>query len=157
MSNLSYTIVGLLCQVLSPVPIGTRRGLFSLLWALLSGRFLASRGAVFPALSALGLPPEEVRRAEAALAYGSYRTSDLVSAWHQAVREAGHWRPHSHDGIHPVACDLVGFYRPHLALCTTKHYTSQAGKALPALVYGLCVEVGSIGTMRLGVPRLLLR
>ena len=157
MSNLPYAIVALLCQVLAPVPIGTKRGLFSLLWALLSGRFLASRGAVFPALSALGLVPEEVRRAEAALAYGSYRTSDLVSAWHKAVREAGHWRPHRYDGLHPVACDLVGFYRPHLVGCTTKHYTSQAGKALPALVYGLCVEVGSVGTMRLGVPRLLLR
>jgi hypothetical protein len=124
---------------------------------LLSGRFLESRGAVFPALSAIGLAPEEVRRAEAALAYGSYRTSDLVSAWHRVVQEQGHWRPHSYDGVRPVPCDLTGFYRPHLSDCTTKHYTSQAGKALPALTFGLCVEVGSVGTMRLGLPRLLLR
>jgi hypothetical protein len=52
---------------------------------------------------------------------------------------------------------LTGFFRPHLGNCTTKHYTSQAGKALPALVYGLCVEVGCVGRMRLGIPRLLLR
>jgi hypothetical protein len=112
---------------------------------------------VFPALLALGLAPEEVHRAEAALAYGSYRTQDCVSAWHRIVREQGHWRPHCYDGIRPVACDLTGFYRPHLVGCTTKHYTSQAGKALPAFVFGLCVEVGSVGTMRLGLPRLLLR
>ena len=160
MSNLSYVIVTLLCRVLLSVPIGTNRGLFTVLWALLSGRFLASRGAVFPA-AALGLPDAEVRRAEAALAYGRFRTSDLVSDWHQIVREQGHWRPHSYEGIRPVASDLSGFYRPRLGNCTAKHYNSQAGKALPALVYGLCVEVGSVagalGAMRLGLPRLLLR
>jgi DDE superfamily endonuclease len=157
MSNLSDVIVSLLCRVLSSVPIGTNRGLFTLLWALISGRFLGSRGAVFPAVAALGLADAEVRRAEAALAYGSFRTSELVSDWHKIVREQGHWRPHSYEGIHPVACDLTAFYRRRLSNCTTKHYNSQAGKALPALVYGLCVEVGSVGSMRLGVPRLLLR
>jgi DDE superfamily endonuclease len=161
MSKLSDVIVSLLCRVLSSVPIGTNRGLFTVLWALLSGRFLASRGAVFPALAALGLADAEVRRAEAALTYGSFRTSDLVSDWHKIVREQGHWRPHSYEGIQPVACDLSAFYRSRLRNCTTKHYNSQAGKALPALVYGLCVEVGSVGgcprAMRLGLPRLLLR
>jgi hypothetical protein len=157
MSNLSYVIISLLCRVLSSVPIGTNRGLFMVLWALLSGRFLASRGAVFPAIAAMGLADAEVRRAEAALAYGRFRTSDLVSAWHQIVVEQGHWQPHRYEGVCPVSGDLSGFYRPHLATCTTKHYMSQAGKALPALVYGLCVEVGSVGTMRLGLPRLVLR
>jgi len=157
MSTLHYEIVTLLCRVLSSVPIGTKRGLFTVLWALLSGRFLASRGAVIPALAALGLADAEVRRAEAALAYGRFRTSDLVSAWHQVVREEGHWQSHRYEGVRPVSGDLSGFYRPHLAHCTTKHYDSQAGKALPALVYGLCVEVGSVGAMRLGLPRLLLR
>jgi hypothetical protein len=157
MSNLSYEITSLLCRVLSSVPVGTNRGLFILLWALLSGRFLASRGAVFPAIASMGLANDEVRRAEASLAHGRFRTSDLVSAWHQVVREQGHWQPHRHEGISPVSGDLSGFYRPHLGTCTTKHYNSQAGKALSALVYGLCVEVGSVGTMRLGLPRLILR
>ena len=157
MSTLSYEIVTLLCQVLSSVPIGTNRGLFALLWALMSGRFLSSRGAVFPALAALGLTDAEVRRSEAALCYGSMRTSDLVSNWRRVVQEQGRWRAHRYEGIRPIACDLTGFFRPRLATCTTKHYLSQAGKALPALVYGLCVEVGQVGSMRLGVPRLLLR
>lgn len=144
MSNLHYVIVALMCRVLASVPLGTKRGLFTLFWALLSGRFLTSRGAVIPALSAMKLADAEVRRAAAALAWGSFRTCDLVSAWHQFVREQGHWRAHSYEGVRPVACDLTGFYRPQLANCTTKHYDSDAGKALPALVYGLCVEVGSI-------------
>lgn len=157
MSTLSYAIVALLCRVLACVPIGTNYGIFALFWALLSGRFLSSRGAVFPALAAMGLGDAAVCRAEAALAHGRFQTSEMVSNWQTLVREQGHWQPHNYEGICPVACDLTGFFRPRLRDCTTKHYTAQAGKALPALVYGLCVEVGSIGTMRLGVPRLLLR
>jgi hypothetical protein len=157
MSNLSYEIVALLCRVLSSVPIGTNRGLFALMWALLSGRFLASRGAVFPALAAMKLTDAEVRRSAAALANGHFKIQDLVSDWHKVVLEQGKWRSHSYEGVRPIACDLSGFERPRLRNCTTKHYTSKAGKALPALVYGLCVEVGSVGSMRLGLPRLLLR
>jgi len=123
----------------------------------MSGRFLASRGAVIPALAAMGLADDEVRRSEAALAYGRYRTMDLVSAWHKMVYEQGHFRRHSHEGIHPVAGDLTGFFRLRLCDCTTKHFSTQAGKSLPALVFGLCVEVGSVGAMRLGLPRLVLR
>ena len=81
MSNSSYVIVTLLCRVLRSVPLGTKRGIFTLLWALLSGQFLPSRGAVFPALAALGLSVAEVCRAEAALAYGCFRTSELVSGY----------------------------------------------------------------------------
>jgi hypothetical protein len=157
MSNLVYEIIALMCLILSSVPIGTNRGLLTLMWALMSGRFLQSRGAVFPALSALGLAEEEVRRSEAALAYGHYCTQDLVSSWHQTVLEAGRWRPHSYEGIRPVACDLTGFFRARLHNCTTKHYLSLVEKSLPALVFGLCVSVGSVGNTRLGIPRLLLR
>jgi len=157
MSNLSYEIVALLCQVLASVPLGTNRGIAVILWALLSGRFLASRGAVFPALLAMGLSREEVQRSEAALAYGRFQTEDLVAAWHQYVQTQDVWQPHTHEGVRPVACDLSGFYRPRLQDCLTKHFCTLADKKLPALVYGLCVEVGSLGGMRLGVPRLLLR
>jgi hypothetical protein len=157
MSNLHYEIVSLMCRVLSSVPIGTKRCLFALLWALMSGRFLASRGAVIPALAAMGLEDPEVRRSAAALEYGRCRTNDLVSAWHKTVRDHGHWRPHSHEGIRPVAADLTGFYRLRLCDCTTKHFSTQVEKSLPALVYGLCVEVGSVGAMRLGLPRVVLR
>ena len=57
MSAIVYRISCLLEQILDSVPIGTNLGLFSLLFALLSGRLLASHGAVFPALADLGLDP----------------------------------------------------------------------------------------------------
>src|SRR5256885_826497 len=85
MSNIVYRISCLLGQVLRPVPIGTNLGLFRLLFALLSGRLLASRGALFPALSDLGLCPAAVRRAEAALCYGRFDVGDLLLAWQQQI------------------------------------------------------------------------
>ena len=50
MSTIVYRISVLLSAILADVPVGTNLGLFWLLWALISGRFLLSRGAVFPRL-----------------------------------------------------------------------------------------------------------
>ena len=55
-------------SIVADVPLGTHLGLFWLLRALLSGRFLLRRGAVFPALADGGLPADAVRRSGAALA-----------------------------------------------------------------------------------------
>lgn len=55
MSMTVYHISVLLGALLADVPVGTNLGLFWLLWALISGRFLLSRGAAFPALADGGL------------------------------------------------------------------------------------------------------
>jgi hypothetical protein len=157
MSKTVYRICALLCQVLDSVPVGTNLGLFQLLFALLSGRFLPSRGAVFPALADLGLSDAEVRRAEAALATGKWKLADLLTAWRKLVMREGNTQPRIYGGYRPVPCDLVGFFRPHLVGHTGKHYTSQAGKALPAVVFGLSVSVLQIGKTRLPLPRRILR
>ena len=94
---------------------------------LLSGRLLLRRGAVIPALADTGLPDDAVRRCWAALAYGKWQTKHLIDAWQQLLCDEGHWQAHQHGGYRPVACDLVGFFRPHLGECPTKHYASQAG------------------------------
>jgi hypothetical protein len=157
MSQLVYRITTLLGQILKPVPLGTNLGLFQLLFALVSGRFLPSRGAVFPALADLGLSGPEVRRAEAALATGRWQIADLVTAWRAAIRQEGHTQPRSYGGYRPVPCDLVGFFRPRLVGHSGKHYTSHAAKALPAVVVGLSVSVVRLGKTRLAVPRQILR
>jgi hypothetical protein len=72
MSTIVYRMSVLLDSILANVPVGTNLGLFWLLWALVSGRFLLSRGAVFPALADRGLPAAAVRRSGAALAYGRW-------------------------------------------------------------------------------------
>jgi hypothetical protein len=81
---------------------------------LLSGRLLLSRGAVIPGLAALGLGAEAVRRAWAALAYGKWHTAQLLEAWEQLVQEEQVFHAHQYGGYRPVACDLVGFFRPRL-------------------------------------------
>jgi hypothetical protein len=157
MSTIVYRISVLLGAILADVPIGTNLGLFWLLWSLISGRFLLSRGAVFPALAAGGLPADAVRRSGAALAYGRWAIQPLVQAWHQRVQQEGRWRAHRYEGFRPVACDLVGFFRPRLSGCLGKHYHSGADKALPAIVLAVVAAVGSVGKVRLPLLRLLLR
>jgi hypothetical protein len=157
MSTIVYRISVLLGAILAEVPVGTNLGLFWLLWALISGRFLLSRGAVFPALADGGLPAEAVRRSGAALAYGRWAIQPLVQAWHQRVQQEGCWQAHQYEGFRPVACDLVGFFRPRLSGCLGKHYQSGADKALPAVVFAVVATVGSIGPVRFPLVRLMLR
>lgn len=162
MPTLVYRICALLSQVLARVPVGTNLGLLHLLLSLLSGRFLWTRGAVFPALDGLGLTPDAVRRSEAALCYGRWHTAELLECFGQAVRQEGQFVPCEYEGVRPVACDLSAFFRPHLRglegkPLDSKHYASQAGRALPAVVFGLCAAVGRVGRTRLGLPRLVLR
>lgn len=157
MPSLIYRINSVLSRVVSDVPVGTNLGLFPLLWMLLSGRLLQSRGAVIPGLAAFGLSDAAVRRAWAALASGRWRTSTLLAAWQKLVQDHGSWQAHRHGGYRPVACDLVGFWRPRLHGCATKHYCAQAGKALPAIPGGIAARIGSVGTQRLALPCLLVR
>src|SRR5262245_61073243 len=157
MSSRLYRINHVLSRVVADVPLGTNLGLFHLLWTRLSGRLLQSRGAVIPALADFGLGAAAVRRAWAALAYGCWHTAPLLAAWQRAVQDDGRWQAHRHGGYHPGAGDLVGFWRPRLHGCTTKHYCAQAGKALPAIALGIMARVGSVGAQRLALPCLFVR
>jgi hypothetical protein len=157
MSSVLYRINHVLSRVVADVPLGTNLGLFYLLWTLLSGRLLQSRGAVIPALADFGLGAAAVRRAWAALAYGRWSTAPLLAAWQRVVQDDGQWQAHRHGGYRPVACDLVGFWRPRLHACPTKHYCAPAGKALPAIPVGITARIGAVGTQRLALPCLLVR
>src|SRR3989442_4856072 len=112
MSPIVYRISVLLGAILADVPVGTNLGLFWLLWALISGRFLLSRGAVFPALADGGLPADAVRRSGAALAYGRWAIETLVRAWHQVVLQEDRWHAHSYEEFRPVACDSASTISP---------------------------------------------
>jgi len=152
MESVVYRVLTLLCVVVAPVPIGTNRALLDLFWMLLSGRLLAARGALIPALSAVGWPADRVRRAWAALGHGAGTSDRLLTHWRALVAREGRWQAHCHDGYQPVAVDVTGFWRPRLRDCPTTHYHSVAGKALPAMPVGIIARVGSVGTQRLGLP-----
>jgi hypothetical protein len=152
-----YRVATVLCALVAGVPLGTNLGLVLVFWMLLTGRLLASRGAVIPALSALGLSPPVVRRTWAALGQGAWTVEQLLANWQAWVVAEGVWQPHRVGGYVPVAGDVTGFWRPHLRGCPTQHYSAAAGKALPAIPLGIVARVGSAGGQRVGLPRALVR
>jgi len=67
--------------VVQGLPVGTNLALLQLMWVMLQGRLLVSRGAIFPALIAGGLSWTEARRCWAALRYGVWESGELIEAW----------------------------------------------------------------------------
>lgn len=157
MSPIVYRTVEILCALVESLPVGTNLGLLHVLWTLVSGRLLAQRGAVVPALWASGLSQGAVVRAWRALAHGRWQCAELVEALQQWVKQEDRWQPHAHGGYRPVACDLTAFFRPNLRDCRTRHYSSSAKRMLAALPFGLLVRIGSVGTHRIPVPVAIVR
>lgn len=77
MSTACKVTIQVLEYTVKTQPIGPNLALLYLLWALMSGAFLGSRGAIFPALLTLGLTASEVRRCSQAVRTGSW-TSDVL-------------------------------------------------------------------------------
>lgn len=74
--------------------------------------------------SPTGLPADAVRRSGAALAYGCWTVRPLLRAWQHRVHQEGRWHAHRYEGFCPVACGVVGFFRPRLQGCLTASITS---------------------------------
>src|SRR5258707_10048214 len=91
----------LLCTLVVSLPVGTNLGLLHLLWMLVSGRLLATRGAVIPGLDACGLSRRAVRRAWAALGQGDWARQRLLAPWAQGGSGEGHWQAQTPGGYPP--------------------------------------------------------
>jgi hypothetical protein len=143
--------------VVQVVPIGTNIGLVRLLWAMMNGSFLRSRGAIFPALLLNGFTPAEIRRSWVAFAYGSWKIEELLEIWCIYVASKNEWREHCIAGLRVVSIDITGFWRPQLKGWLGKHYHHWAGKALPAVVMGVMVTSGRIHGRRIPLLHTLLR
>src|SRR5258708_23682124 len=142
MPALVYGIAEVWSAMVIALPLGTNLGLFHILWTLLSGRLLQTRGALIPALAATGLEPTAVRRAWAAFAVGAWDVSQLLAALQAVVRPEGRWHPQPTRGYPGVCVDTPGLFSPRLKNCATQHFLSQAGAALPAIPFGLIASVG---------------
>lgn len=157
MQEAVYRVLTLVSALVVDVPVGTNLGLLHLFWMMVCGKLLLSRGAIFPGLSAMGLSEGAVRRAWVALGQGSWTSHRLVKQWARVVEAEGYWQPHQHGGYHPVAVDITGFSRPRLQGCPTSHYSTTAGKALPAIPLGIIARIGSVARQRFGLVRGLVR
>jgi hypothetical protein len=157
MQEAVYRVLTLVSALVVDVPIGTNLGLLHLFWMVVCGKLLVSRGALFPGLSAVGLSEGAARRAWAALGQGRWTSQRLVRSWVRVVEAEGLWQPHLHGGYHPVAVDITAFSRPRLQECPTSHYSTTAGKALPAIPLGIIARIGSVAQQRFGLPLGLVR
>jgi hypothetical protein len=151
------TMIQALAFVVEMTPIGTNLGLLHLLWTMVNGSFMKSRGAIFPALAQNGLSDEEMRRSWSAFRDGSWKISDLLGSWHLLVAQEGNWQERRYAGLRVVSVDTTGFWRPHLQGWAGKHYNSIAGKALPAVVVGVMVTSGQIRGRRIPLLQAIVR
>jgi hypothetical protein len=149
MSDPVYRIYGVLNTLVRRIRVGTNLSVLHLLWALVSGRFLGSRGAVVTALASVGLSDKATRRSMAALSDGRWASESLITAWNELIRAEELVRFHEFEGVRPVPVDMTGFFRPRLVDCSTKHYSQQAKRALPAINFGMIGRTGSVGSQRL--------
>jgi hypothetical protein len=132
--------------------VGTNLALLQFLWMLVSGALLPQRGAIFPALQAIGLSEQATRRAWAAFRRGAWQAAVILRLWQEQVEGLPGWQVHRHEGYRAITVDVTAFWRPALRNCPSKHYHPAANRALPAVIFGVIGEVGHIGGQRLACP-----
>ena len=143
--------------ILQTVPIGTNLALLHLLWSILNGSFLPSRGAIFPGLQLSGFTADESRRSWTAMRYGVWRIDDLLSSWHSHVKSQGQWEAYEYAGYRPVAVDITAFWRPRLTGKVGKYFNSLANRLLGGVGFALVAEVGQVDGHRLPLLRKIIR
>lgn len=143
--------------IVQVVPIGTNIGLIRILWVMVNGSFLQSRGAVFSALHLSGFGVREMRRSWAALRYGVWEINELLETWQIYVNSHNQWRARRYEGYQVLSVDITGFWRPHLQGWLGKHYHNLAQKALPAVVVGVMVISGQVHSQRIPLLRRIVR
>jgi hypothetical protein len=144
--------MNILVALTNGLPVGTNLALLQFLWMLVSGALLPQRGAIFPALQAIGLSNQATRRAWAAFRGGVWQMAILLRLWQEQIEGLPGWRVHRHEGYRAISVDVTAFWRPRLENCPSKHYHPGANRALPAVIFGVVGEVGEIGGQRMACP-----
>lgn len=135
--------------IVQTLPIGTNMGLIRMMWVMMNGSFLQSRGAVCAALHLNGFDAQATRRSWAALRHGSWKINELLENWRMYVASQNQWRARRYEQYRILSVDITGFWRPHLQGWQGKHYHNLAQKALPAVVVGVMILSGQVGTQRI--------
>jgi hypothetical protein len=144
--------MNILVALTKDLPVGTNLAHLHFFWMLVSGALLPQRGAIFPALQAIGLSKDATRRSWAAFRQGAWQTAIILRLWQEQIEGLPGWRVHRHEGYRAITVDVTAFWRPALRKCPSKHYHPAANRALPAVIFGVIGEVGQIGGQRLACP-----
>ena len=143
--------------IVQEVPVGTNLALTHMIWALMNGSFLSSRGAIFPALQASGFSAEESRQSWSGMRYGSWEAEDLLRPLQEYAQSKDGWSAHRYEGYEPVAVDWTTFWRPKLVGWPGKYYHGFSGRAEKGVGLGLIGKVGQIGEQRIGLLQKIVR
>lgn len=138
-------------QIVKPIPIGTNLGLLQLIWAMITGSFLESRGAVHSALQVAGFNDNEIRCSWQALRYGVWHIQELIDHFNNLVSAEATWQPCEYDGYRPLAVDITAIWRPRLQNWLLKLYRQLIGKAYVGIGFGLVVRVGEMDGNRIPI------
>lgn len=153
----SERTVQLLAEIVKPIPKGTNLALLQLMWAMVSGAFLQSRGAVHSAMVAAGFGAEATRRSWQALRRGVWSIDELIERWREIVWRETDWQVQVHQGWQPVALDITAFWRPKLKGWPCRWFHSLAQRLMPGVGIGKVVDVGRVGGQRVPLLRRLFR
>lgn len=143
--------------IVQTVPMGTNLALLQLMWTILNGSFLPSRGGIFPALKASGFTAEESRRIWGAFRHGVWRINECINQWQSYVLAEGQWQSHSYEGYRPVAIDWTAIWRYKLRGWSGKLFNSLIGRAMPGVGFGLVCQVGQVAGQRMPLLRQIIR
>jgi hypothetical protein len=157
MTTASQKTLHVLEQIVKVVPVGTNLALLQLMWAMIIGAFLSSRGAVHSALVCSGYEVDEIRCSWRALRWGQWSIHELLQRFRQQVAQTGQWQSHEYGGYRPVAVDTTAYWRPRLQGWPGKLYRQLAGKAMTGIGFGLIADVGRVGDQRLPLIRQIVR
>lgn len=157
MTTASQKTLQVLEQIVKVVPIGTNLALLQLMWAMITGSFLSSRGAIHTALLIAGFEADEIRRSWHALRGGKWHIQELIQRFRQQVEQTGQWQSREYGGYRPVAVDTTAYWRPRLQGWPGKLFRQLAGKAVTGIGFGLIADVGQIGDHRLPLLRQIVR
>lgn len=151
------TTLQVLEVVVQSLPLGTNLALLHLMWGILNGSFLSSRGAIFPALLSNGFSEQQIRRSWQAMRYGAWSIDNLLHSWRDYVKQEGEWQAHEYQGYKALAVDLTAFWRLRLKGWMGKYFNGIANRMLKGIGFALVVEIGQLAGQRLPLLRKILR
>lgn len=157
MNTTSTRTVRILEQLVNQLPIGTNLALLQLMWALLGGHFLTSRGAVHSAMAAAGFDRQQTQRSWSALRRGIWNCDELVGTFNAIVGAEGSWQAQQYGGYRPVAVDITAIWRPKLCNWAGSFYRQLLGKRFRGIGFGLIVRVGQIDGQRIPLLQKIVR
>lgn len=157
MTTASEKMILAIQYVVKQMGIGTNFNLFNLLWAMVTGSFLLSRGTVHLALKISGCTDREIGRASNSLRTGQWQIVELITSWRQYVDQETEWEQRTYAGWSAVSADVVVFPRPKLKGWRGKLYRGIFGKAVKAIGLGMIVDIGEYKGERVPLLRQIVR